>query len=145
MAFLDSLDISGSALTAHKFRLEVIAQNIANSETTTNGRAYRRKLVVLSEIPNSFQKNLRDAASRLKTENKGGVEVSGILEDENAVRLEYDPDSPFANEAGYVEKPDINAVEEMIDMMSASRAYEANVTAFNAVKRMAQKALEIGK
>lgn len=145
MAFLDSLNISGSALTAQKFRMEVIAQNIANAETTTNGKAYRRKLVVLSERPNSFLESLQDASERLKTEKNGGVEVSGIIEDENAVRLEYDPDNPFANGEGYVEKPDINTVEEMIDMMSASRAYEANVTAFNAVKRMAQKALEIGK
>lgn len=145
MAFLDSLNISGSALTAQKFRMEVIAQNIANAETTTNGKAYRRKLVLLSERPNSFLESLQDASERLKTEKNGGVEVSGIIEDENAVRLEYDPDNPFANGEGYVEKPDINTVEEMIDMMSASRAYEANVTAFNAVKRMAQKALEIGK
>lgn len=145
MAFLDSLNISGSALTAQKFRMEVIAQNIANAETTTNGKAYRRKLVVLSERPNSFLESLQDASERLKTEKNGGVEVSSIIEDENAVRLEYDPDNPFANGEGYVEKPDINTVEEMIDMMSASRAYEANVTAFNAVKRMAQKALEIGK
>ncbi len=145
MAFLDSLNISGSALTAQKFRMEVISQNIANAETTIGGKAYRRKLVVLSERANSFAESFQDAASKIKTENSGGVQVSGILEDENAVRFEYDPDNPLANGDGYVEKPDINTVEEMIDMMSASRAYEANVTAFNAVKRMAEKALEIGK
>lgn len=145
MAFLDSLNISGSALTAQKFRMEIISQNIANADSTTGGKAYRRKLVVLSERPNSFAESFKDASSKLRTENNGGVEVSGIVEDESAVRLEYDPDNPLANEEGYVEKPDINTVEEMIDIMSASRAYEANVTAFNAVKQMAMKALEIGK
>lgn len=145
MAFLDSLNISGSALTAQKFRMEIISQNFANADSTTGGKAYRRKLVVLSERPNSFAESFKDASSKLRTENNGGVEVSGIVEDESAVRLEYDPDNPLANEEGYVEKPDINTVEEMIDIMSASRAYEANVTAFNAVKQMAMKALEIGK
>ena len=145
MAFLNSLNISGSALTAQKFRMEVISQNIANAETTTGGKAYRRKLVVLSERTNSFEESFENATSKIKTENNGGVEVSAIVEDNEAVRLEYDPDNPLANEEGYVEKPDINTVEEMIDMMSASRAYEANITAFNAVKSMALKALEIGK
>jgi flagellar basal-body rod protein FlgC len=145
MAFLNSLNISGSALTAQKFRMEVISQNIANAESTADGKAYRRKLVVLSERQNSFAESFKNASQKIKTENSGGVEVSGIVEDDNAVRLEYDPDNPLANDEGYVEKPDINTLEEMIDMMSASRAYEANVTTFNAVKSMAMKALEIGK
>jgi flagellar basal-body rod protein FlgC len=141
MAFLGSLDISGSALTAQKFRMDIIAQNLANANTTRteNGEAYRRKLVVFNEkkLGNSFQKELGAAL--------GGVEVSAVVEDGDDFKVEYDPDHPDADENGYVSLPNIDTVEEMVDMMSASRSYEANITAFNALKNMASAALDIGK
>lgn len=145
MSFLSSLNISGSALTAQKFRMDVISQNIANAKTNAGEEPYKRKLVVFSEktTKNLFSNKLNDAIN--KTEPFGGVEVKEIIEDDKPFLLEYDPDNPLANEEGYVQMPNINTVEEMIDMMSASRSYEANVTVFNAVKQMAEKALEIGR
>lgn len=147
MAFLSSLNISGSALTAQKLRMEIVAQNIANANTsiTATGDPYRRKIVVLSERTDDeqFITRLNSAADRIA--NFGGVEVSEVVEDEEAFLLEYDPTNPLADEEGYVRMPNVNTVEEMIEMMSASRSYEANVTVFNAVKQMASKALEIGR
>ena len=141
MSFLRSLDISGSALTAQKLRMEVIAQNLANAGTTRteNGEAYRRKLVEFSEKTNGseFEKELGTAL--------GGVQVTAIVEDNEGGKVEYDPTHPDADENGYVNLPNINTVEEMIDMMSASRSYESNITAFNAMKGMAMSALNIGK
>lgn len=144
MAFLTSLDISGSALTAQKLRMNIVAQNLANanSTVTATGEAYKRKSVVLSEKMNreSFSSSLDNAMTVY-----GGVQVSDIYESEEAYTLEYDPSNPLANEDGYVEIPSINTVEEMVEMIAASRSYEANVTVFNAVKDMASKALEIGR
>lgn len=145
MAFLSSLNISGSALTAQKFRMEIASHNMANIDSVGGDTPYRRKMVVLSERTSNprFDREL-DRATR--TVNRlSGVKVTAILDDTEYVKLEYDPTNPLANEDGYVEKPDINMLEEMVDMMSASRSYEANVTVFNAVKQMAAKALEIGK
>lgn len=147
MAFLNSLDISGSGLTAQKLRMDIISQNLANANSTVTetGEAYKRKLVVFSEKTGSgnFNLSLNDAINEVSS--FGGVEVSAIIEDNDAYKLEYDPANPLANKSGYVEIPAINTVEEMVDMMSASRSYEANVTAFNSIKSMAKKALEIGK
>lgn len=145
MAFLSSLNISGSALTANKLRMEIVSQNLANANTTNTNKAYRRKLVVFSEkLDNkSFSAELNDAVNEISS--YGGVEVSKIIEDNKAVLLEYDPENPLANDEGYVEIPNINTVEEMVDMISASRSYEANITVFNAVKDMAAKALDIGQ
>ncbi|HBR32915.1 MAG TPA: flagellar basal body rod protein FlgC [Clostridiales bacterium] len=144
MAFLSSLDISGSALTAQKLRMNIVAQNLANADSivTATGEAYRRKSVVLSEKTDdlSFSSSLDQAMSI-----NGGVVVSEIYESDEAFIMEYDPGNPLANEEGYVQRPSINTVEEMIEMISASRNYEANVTVFNAVKDMAVKALEIGR
>lgn len=144
MAFLSSLDISGSALTAQKFRMNIVSQNLANanSTVTATGEAYRRKSVVFSEKINedSFSYSLDNAMTA-----NGGVVISDVYEDNDAYTLEYDPNNPLANEEGYVEIPSINTVEEMVEMLSASRSYEANVTVFNAVKDMATKALEIGR
>lgn len=146
MSFLGSLDISGSALTAQKLRMDIISQNLANANSTVKGtgEAYKRKLVVFSEknADYSFSSSLDEAMN--ESSSLGGVEVSSVLEDKNAYTLEYDPQNPLANAQGYIEVPVINTVEEMVDMISASRSYEANVTVFNAVKSMANKALEIG-
>ncbi len=145
MSFLDSLNISGSGLTAQKYRMEIVAQNLANAETTRTaaGGPYRRKLAVLSEIGSTgtFQDALR-ASSGSAT---GGVRVASVLDDTDDFKVEYDPTHPDANADGYVQLPNVNTTEEMVDMMSASRLYEANITAFNAMKEMASKALEIGK
>jgi flagellar basal-body rod protein FlgC len=147
MAFLDSLNISGSGLTAQKLRMQVVAQNLANAQTTRteNGEPYRRKLVVLSERndPAAFSNTLN--ASIGSGESLKGVEATAILDDADDFKLEYDPAHPDADANGYVRLPNVDTVEEMVDIMSASRLYEANVTAFNAMKEMAAKALEIGK
>ncbi len=143
MTFLNSLNISGSALTAQKLRMDIIAQNIANSKTTrtAEGGPYIRKMVVFSpgreEI--TFEGALKNARGI------GGVEVSQIIESQEPLIPVYDPTHPDADENGYVLMPNINTVEEMIDMMSASRSYEANITAFNALKLMANRALDIGR
>lgn len=145
MEFLSSFNISGSGLTAQKLRMDIIAQNIANSETTRTeaGTPYRRKMVVLSSIDN--QDSFKSAFDKAAEGYAGGVQVDKILEDPSAFIPVYNPEHPDANEDGYVLLPNVNTTQEMIDMLSASRAYEANVTAFNALKSMAVKALEIGR
>jgi len=147
MAFLDSLNISGSGLTAQKLRMQMVSENLANAQTTRTegGGPYRRKIVVLSE-----RNGLGDFSSALNVSiggkaSIGGVEATAIVEDADDFKLEYDPTHPDADANGYVRLPNVNTVEEMVDIMSASRLYEANVTAFNAMKEMAVKALEIGK
>lgn len=145
MGFLDSLNISGSGLTAQKYRMEIVAQNLANADTTRTvaGGPYRRKLVVFEEIGSNgtFAQALRASAG----EAGGGVRVQQVLDDTDDFKVEYDPTHPDANADGYVQLPNVDTTQEMVDMMSASRLYEANVTAFNAMKAMASKALEIGK
>ncbi len=132
--------------------MDVISNNIANAETTrTNeGGAYRRQEVVFApktagQIP--FFKLLRGdvqpgVTPGLETE---GIQATGIVQDKSPTRKVYDPTHPDSNPDGYVEYPNVNIVTEMTDMMSATRSYEANVTVFNAVKQMAQRALEIGR
>lgn len=147
MSFLNSFDISASGMTAQRQRLDIAAENISNMNTTRtqSGGPYRRKMVVLQEKPvASFRSEME---SRLVKEHslKGGVKVSQIIEDQRDLQPVYKPDHPDANEEGYVMMPNVDLVKETVDGMSATRAYEANVTAFNAMKMMAQKALEIGK
>jgi flagellar basal-body rod protein FlgC len=141
MAFLPSLNISGSGLSAQKLRMDILAQNITNAETTRteNGGPYLKKAVVFTEQSPSFDAILRNK------QTPGGVTVSDIIQNPDAVKRIYDPDHPDADAEGYVMMPNISATEEMVDLISASRSYEANITAFNAVKYMATKALEIGK
>jgi flagellar basal-body rod protein FlgC len=144
MNFLKSFNISGSGLTAQKLRMDVIAQNIANAQATRteNGGPYRRKMVILNSMEGggSFQDALLKASKGM-----GGVSVNGIVGDPAPFIPVYDPSHPDANEEGYVMLPNVNTTKEMIDLLGASRAYESNVTAFNAIKAMALKALEIGK
>lgn len=146
MSFLDSFDISASGLTAERQRLEIAAENLANTNTTRteSGGTYRRKMVVLQEIPQtSFRSRFNSILNR--TASKGGVQVTEIVEDQRDLNPVYNPDHPDADEDGYVMMPNVDPVKETIDGMSATRSYEANITAFNAMKLMAQKALEIGK
>ena len=145
MAFMSSLDISGSGMTAQKYRMDIVAQNLANANTTrtAEGGPYRRKLVVLSEVgsQNGFASALKSASGEVA----GGVKVTEVLDDADDFKMEYDPTHPDADENGYVSLPNVDTMEEMVDMMSASRLFESNVMAFNAMKSMAAKALEIGK
>ncbi|MCY1713023.1 flagellar basal body rod protein FlgC [Caproiciproducens galactitolivorans] len=146
MSFLSSLDISGSGLTASRLRMDVISENIANSTTTRteNGGPYRRKLVVYEPAQqSSFQHIL---TSKLQEGGEQmGVKVSKIAEDPSDFTPVYDPSNPDANAQGYVMMPNVDPIKETIDMMSVTRAYDANLTAFNAVKGMAVKALELGR
>lgn len=146
MSFLNSIDVSASGLTAQRLRLDVISQNIANVNTTRteNGGPYRRKTVIFEERQGG-QPFSQILAETTGDKTHGGVRVSRIAEDDNAFELAYDPGHPDANEEGYVAMPNVNIVTEMVNMISASRSYEANVTAMNAMKSMAAKALEIGR
>lgn len=146
MSFLDSFDISASGLTAERQRLDIASENLANTNTTRteSGGTYRRKMVVLQEIPStSFRSKFNSLLSR--TASKGGVQVTEIVEDQRDLNPVYNPDHPDADEDGYVMMPNVDPVKETIDAMSATRSYEANITAFNAMKLMAQRALDIGK
>jgi flagellar basal-body rod protein FlgC len=147
MAFLNAMNISASGLTAQRVRLDTIAENISNSNTTRteNGEAYRRKMVVFEPInQDSFKNRLIKAAGKNINYQQGGVMVSQVIEDESDYKSVYDPTHPDADENGYVMYPNVDLLKETIDSMEASRAYDANVTAFNAIKEMASKGLEIG-
>lgn len=149
MAFLSSLDIAASGITAQKRRMDTIAENIVNRETTRteDGGPYRRKLTVFREIgqDSRFSSMLRTARRRGDSGTKGGVLVEEVIEDQSDFLPVYDPTHPDANEEGYVLMPNVNTTTEMIDAMAANRSYSANISAFEAVKSMAQKALELGK
>ena len=144
MGYLDSLNITGSSLTAERFRTDIILQNLANQNTTrtAEGGPYRRKQVALRENQLDFKSELGKAMTKA---DRGGVYVEEVVESQNHIVPVYDPDHPDANEDGYVMMPNVNSAEEMVDLMAATRAYEANVTALNIAKSMALKALEIGK
>ncbi|AWW26369.1 flagellar basal body rod protein FlgC [Acetobacterium carbinolicum] len=145
MSFLSSFNISGSGMTAQKYRLDVVAQNIANAKVTRTeeGEPYRRKMTVLSSVnTGTFLDALKTATGAVQ---KAGVQVEAVIEDESALVPVYDPTHPDANAEGYVMYPNVNTAQEMTDAMGASRAYEANVTAFNATKSIVLKALEIGR
>lgn len=145
MAFLSSLNIPASGLTAQRLRLDIVAENITNLNTTRTeeGGPYRRKMVVFESVDtNSFRNVLNQ---KLGKNNVPGVVVTSIEEDQSEFDAVYNPEHPDANENGYVMMPNVSLVKETVDGMAASRAYEANVTVLNAIKAMAQKALEIGK
>jgi flagellar basal-body rod protein FlgC len=148
MGFLSGMDISASGLTAQRMRMDVISENIANIDTTRteDGTPYTRKYVVLQERNGSFAEVLQNSAGGnvAGDEDMGGVRVSEIGEDSTDYQLVYNPTHPDANEEGYVRMPNVNITQEMVDMISAYRSYEANVTAFNAYKEMAVKTLELG-
>jgi flagellar basal-body rod protein FlgC len=143
------MDISGSALTAQRLRMDVIAENIANVETTRteDGEPYRRKRVIMEPRNADFAAMLEERASGAapKESVTGGVRVTEIAEDQADFKLKYDPTHPDADENGYVRQPNVDLTQEMVDMISAYRSYQANVTAFNAYKDMAVRALEIGR
>lgn len=143
MDILNTFQISGSALRAHSQRLNTISSNLANVETTSTpeGGPYKKKSVYFQSTPLSFKEELE---GRMRNSMQG-VTVTKIIEDEAPPRKVYNPSHPDAREDGYVEMPNVNVLEEMVDMMSATRSYQANVTSIKMAKRMALKALEIGR
>ncbi|WP_425060852.1 Flagellar basal-body rod protein FlgC [Sporomusa carbonis] len=144
MELFRAIDAAASGMTAERLRMDVISNNIANANTTrtAEGGPYRRQMVVFE--PRSGQTSFEQVLSR-QIDAGTGVRVTGIIKDNSPLKLVYDPNHPDANREGYVEMPNVNIVSEMVDMITASRAYEANVAAVNAAKSMAMKALDIGK
>ncbi|MFD2371291.1 flagellar basal body rod protein FlgC [Brevibacillus sp. GCM10020057] len=151
MSLFQGINTSASALTANRLRLDTIASNIANAETTranfVNGvwQPYKRKMVELSpQSGESFDNLLQAAVGNITGKSGGqGVRVTAIKEDETPFKRVYDPSHPDADKDGYVLMPNVDVMKEMVDMISASRSYEANVTVLNATKSMMMKALEI--
>jgi flagellar basal-body rod protein FlgC len=143
MDFLTALHISSTGLTAQRTRMNVIATNLANLNTTrtAEGLPYRRQMAVVKSEP------LNDFGSVLNAQQEAlaGATVDDIVEDKTPFRQVYNPGHPDADEMGYVSFPNVNVVTETTDMMLVRRAYEANVTAISATKKMALKALELGK
>jgi flagellar basal-body rod protein FlgC len=146
MSLMNGMNVSASGMTAQRLRMDIISQNIANVKTTRdeNGEVYRRKTVVFAEKGTEPFAQILNSKTGTKAGN--GVKVTEIVEDnQTPMNLVYDPSHPDADEKGYVAYPNVNPVTEMTNLIDASRAYEANVTAFNATKSMALKGLEIGK
>ena len=150
MGLFQPFDIAATGMTAQRFRMDVIAENIANVSTTRteNGGPYRRKIVTFEEkqlkagIP-SFKNILKDSTAAY---NGNGVKVSKVSEDTDTdFIMEYDPSHPDADENGYVSYPNVNTVTEMTNLIDASRSYEANVTAFQAIKSMASSGINVGQ
>lgn len=140
------MDIASSGLTAQRLRLDVIANNLANINTTRTpkGGPYRRQQVVFYPRGNYPSFIIPFFQTAISPEQMGeGVRILSIREDPAPLRLVYDPSHPDANPSGYVEYPNVNPVTEMVDMISATRAYEANVQVIQGAKEMANKALQI--
>lgn len=140
-----SMGISASGMSAERLRMDVVSENLANANTTegANGQPYQRKEVLLQEIgagPSSFADALTGAQ---QTQAVGGVQVTGIVNDTSPGKQVYDPSNPDADAKGYVTMPNVNSVTEMVDLISSTRGYEANVQAMDAAKSMFTKALTI--
>ncbi len=140
MELFRSFHISGSALTAEKLRVDTVASNLANLQTTRTaaGGPYQRKTVIFAE-------RLAQARSMPPAYRGYGVRVANVVSDPNPPRMEFDPEHPDANEDGFVAYPNIDMAKEMTDLITASRSYEANTTAVNTAKSIYLKALEIGR
>ena len=134
MSLFTIFNIAGSAMTAQSQRLNVVASNLANADSATgpDGKPYRAKQVVFSTLPANAQ-------------GGAGVKVAGVVEDASPMKLVYDPQNPMADQKGYVAMPNVNVVEEMVNMISASRAYENNVNVLNTSKSLLLKTLTIGQ
>jgi flagellar basal-body rod protein FlgC len=143
MGLFDALDASGSALSAERVRMDVTAENLANAQSTrtANGQGpYRRKEVVMQEAGAGVAPSFADSLQVAR-----GVKVAGIVQDPTPSRRVYDPGHPDADKQGYVLMPNVNTVTEMTDLIGASRAYEANVTAMQTTKSMFARTLDILK
>jgi flagellar basal-body rod protein FlgC len=150
MGLFDAIDISGSGLSAERLRMDVTAENLANAQTTRgpNGGPYQRKQVVLQTAqPDGFRTQLARATGSIPgagtAQTPGGVQAVGIVTDTTAPRQVYDPGHPDANAQGYVSMPNVNPVTEMVDLIAASRSYEANVTAMQTAKSMFSKTFDL--
>lgn len=134
MSLFNVFNISGSAMSAQSQRLNTVASNLANADSATsaNGQPYKAKEVVFTPIPSN-------------TPGVNGVKVQQVVEDQSPARMVYDPKHPAANAEGYVAMPNVNVTEEMVNMISASRAYQNNVETMNAAKSMLLKTLTIGQ
>ena len=145
MSIFNSINISASALTAEKTRIDIIAKNMANANSTraTGGMPYRRQMAIFEESKiNSFSEHL----SKYTNKNNGkGVKISKVVEDDTPFKLKYEPGHPDADENGYVKMPNVDTIKEMVDLISSQRSYDANITAMNASKSMLMKALDIGR
>lgn len=146
MSFFKSMDISSSGLAAQRLRMNVLSSNLANAQTTRggpNGGPYRRQDVVFEAKPfgNEFENMLDEHFQTQVTK----VEVRDVHTDDKAPRRVFDPSHPDADKDGYVEMPNIQVMSEMVNMITATRSYEANATALNSAKQMAVKAMEIGR
>lgn len=151
MSIFNSLNASASALTAQRLRMDVTSANMANAETTRASvneageyEPYQRKIVHMKPEGASFKTFLQQASNRTSSP-AAGVKVSGIVGDNTPGKSVYQPEHPDANEEGFVQYPNVDPLQEMVDLMGATRSYEANITSLNASKDMLLKALEIGK
>ena len=153
MSLMTSLNISASGMSAQRTRMDIIAQNVANVNTTRdeNGEAYVRKTVAFQErslTNRNFESYLTAERTGLSYNPRigSGVKIASIVEDHvTSMKRVYEPSNPDADEEGYVTYPNVNTVTEMTNLIDATRSYEANVTAFNATKNMALKGLELGQ
>jgi len=136
---MNIFDVAGSAMSAQSQRMNVTASNLANAESVAgpDGQPYRAKQVVFAVAASGDQ---QDPSATI-----GGVQVAGVVEDQSPLRMVYNPKHPMANADGYVAMPNVNAVEEMVNMISASRSYQANVEVLNTAKTMMLKTLSIGQ
>jgi flagellar basal-body rod protein FlgC len=153
MSFFDAISIAASGLTAERTRMDVTSENLANADTTqgANGQPYQRQEVVLQQIGGGFSAALSGAmgvptgATQVNGTAAGGVEVAGIVNDPTPDQDVYDPGNPSANAQGYVKMPNVNPVNEMVDMIDESRSYESDVTAMSTAKEMYEKTLDLLK
>jgi len=146
MGLFDALDVSGSGLSAERLRMDVTAENLANAQTTrgADGQPYRRKEVILQEQAGSFGASLSAAMGSNNGSQGGGVQVAGVVQDTaTPLKRVYDPGHPDADAQGYVSMPNVDTVTEMVDLISAQRAYEANVTAMQSAKQMFSRTLDL--
>jgi flagellar basal-body rod protein FlgC len=136
-----AIDASASALHAERQRIEVAVSNLANAESTRgpDGQPYKRKDVVLASQPTE---QFQDLLSRA---NATGVRVAAVVDDQSAPRRRYEPSHPDADSEGYVSLPNVDTAEEMVDMLGAARAYQANLTAINLIRDLVQRALDLGR
>jgi flagellar basal-body rod protein FlgC len=135
-----AIQASSSALTAERMRIEVAVSNLANAESTRgpDGQAYRRRDVILEATPATFDDALGRASAT-------GVKVAAVVEDQSAPRRRFEPSHPDADAEGYVSLPNVDPAEEMVDMLGAARAYQANLTAIGLIKDLVARALELGR
>lgn len=144
MGLNSAMDISVSGIEAQRLTMELIASNLANINTTRTvyGGPYRRRIAVMGEKPLSFADELTRAEMKMFGKG-GGVEVVDVVEDVSPFQKVYKPGHPDANAQGYLELPNVSYSEEMVDLIYTSKLYEANITAFNATKKMMQDTLQI--